>query len=137
MWRTKTKIDISPPVSYELKQLHSLLADTTITWSISIGHVIPRDAQFTSLGDACGTGGGAFCHKLQYWFDILWSPRVRKAFDAGVIHINLLEFVVVLIQLAAAITRSEESTPIVSNCPSDFGRGWLSCQCSVNSLDSR
>ena len=117
LWRTKTKIDIPKPVSHELQQLHALLNNPTINWSISIGHVIPRDAQFTSLGDACGTGGGAFCHELKYWFDILWSPRVRKAFDTGTIHINLLEFAVVLIQLAAAITRSEEPIPIVAMPP--------------------
>jgi hypothetical protein len=117
LWRTKTAIPIPPSVTHELHQLHQHLADTTRPWSISIGHVVPRDPQFTSLGDACGTGGGAFCHELEYWFDILWSTETRTAFVAGQIHINLLEFVVVLLQLAAAVTRAEEAQPITPMPP--------------------
>lgn len=108
LWRTKTPIPIPPPVTYELKALHRQFSDFSRPWSISIGHVVPRDAQFTSLGDACGTGGGAYCHDLEYWFDVIWSPLTRQQFNAGSIHINILEFVVVILQLAAAITRAEE-----------------------------
>ena len=60
------------------------------------------------LGDACGTGGGAFCDELRYWFDIIWSTRTQQLFNCGQAHINILEFIVVLLQLAAAITRSEQ-----------------------------
>ena len=108
LWKSNTPISLSEAVQFELRQLHSHLADTNRPWSISIAHVIPRDAQFTSLGDACGTGGGAFCNELEYWFDIVWAPTTRSAFLAGNIHINLLEFIVVIIQLAACITRAEQ-----------------------------
>ena len=107
LWRTKTAITIPDSVRHEIYQLHAHLADITKPWSISIGHVIPRDAQFTSLGDACGIGGGAYCHELQYWFDVIWSDQTRQNFVAGRIHINLLEFIIVLLQLAATITRAE------------------------------
>ena len=80
LWKSNTPISLSEAVLFELHQLHSHLADTNPSWSISIAHIIPRDAQFTSLGDTCGTGGGAFCHKLQYWFDIVWTPATRSAF---------------------------------------------------------
>ena len=109
LWRTKSAIGLTEPVIHELQQLYNILADTSRPWSISIGHVVPRDAQFTSIGDACGIGGGAFCHELRFWFDIVWSDRTQSQFVEGKIHINLLEFIVVLIQLAAAICRAEES----------------------------
>ena len=108
IWKTKTIIPLPAPVQFELENLYSILADAQRPWSISIGHVVPRDAQFTSLGDACGTGGGAFCDELRYWFDIIWSPRTQQLFNCGQVHINILEFIVVLLQLAAAITRSEQ-----------------------------
>lgn len=75
---------------------------------MNIGHVIPRDPQFTSFGDACLRGGGAFCHKLQFWFDMHWSEATKRAIAADEIHINLMEFVVVIVQLAASITLLEE-----------------------------
>ncbi|KAI2489086.1 hypothetical protein MHU86_25515 [Fragilaria crotonensis] len=74
-----------------------------------VGHVIPRDPQFTSFGDACLTGGGAFCHDLQFWFDMHWSERTKRAIAVNKIHINLMEFVVVIVQLAATITLMEET----------------------------
>ena len=115
LWRTKSAISIPLSVTNELRQLHEHLADPSRDWSISIGHVVPREPQFTSIGDACGIGGGAFCHELRFWFDVIWSEKVQSYFVAGKIHINLLEFIVVLIQLAAAITRAEE--PAGSDIP--------------------
>ncbi|KAI2510867.1 hypothetical protein MHU86_3488 [Fragilaria crotonensis] len=109
IWKTKTTIKLTEAVAFEIRNIESLLANKDRPWSISIGHVIPRDAQFTSLGDACGIGGGAFCHELQYWFDVVWSDHTRQQFNIGKIHINILEFVVVLLQLAAAITRDEQA----------------------------
>jgi hypothetical protein len=57
-WQTKTAIAIPPSVTHKIKALHPHLADTTRPLAISIGHVVPRDPQFTSIGDACGIGGG-------------------------------------------------------------------------------
>jgi hypothetical protein len=75
---------------------------------MQIGHVIPRDPQFTSTGNACLTGGGAFCHELQYWFDIAWSANTKNAIEKGSIHINMMEFIIVILQLAATIAIVEE-----------------------------
>jgi hypothetical protein len=108
LWQTKSTISLPPSVIRELRQSYNHLADQSRDWCISIGHLVPRDAQFTSIGDASGIGGGAFCHELQFWFAVIWSDTVKSQFMAGRIHINLLEFIVVLLQLAAAICRAEE-----------------------------
>ena len=108
LWSTKSKIALTKVVIDELAYLHSLLADPNYKWEMQIGHVIPRDPQFTCTGDACLTGGGAYCHELQYWFDVMWSPRVTEAIGNNKIHINMMEFVVVILQLAATIVAVEE-----------------------------
>ena len=109
LWKSNTPISLSVVVLFELKKLHAHLADPNRPWSISIAHIIPRDAQFTSVGDACGTGSGVFCHELRFWFDNAWAPKTRAGFLAGEIHINILEFIVVILQPAACITRAEQS----------------------------
>jgi hypothetical protein len=109
LWSKKTKITITAAVRDELTYLHSLLADQNYAWEMHIGHVIPRDPQFISTGDACLTGGGAYCHELQYWFDVVWSERITNAIEKGSIHINMMEFVIVILQLAATIATVEEN----------------------------
>jgi hypothetical protein len=108
LWTKKAKITIAQPVKAELAHLHRLLADPTYKWEMNIGHVIPRDPQFTSFGDACLKGGGAFCHELQFWFDMHWSDTTKQAIATNDIHINVMEFIVVIVQLAATITILEE-----------------------------
>ena len=108
LWSKNAKIAIEPAVKTELANLHTLLADPQYKWEMHIGHVIPRDPQFTSFGDACLKGGGAFCHELQFWFDMHWSDATKQAIEANEVHINVMEFVVVIVQLAATITLLEE-----------------------------
>ena len=108
LWTTSSKIKMTPLVHRELVQVYEHLRDPSKIWEMQIGHVIPRDATFTSIGDACTAGGGAFCDELQFWFDTIWSPRTRAALIANQLHINVMEFVVVLLQLAAVITIAEE-----------------------------
>ena len=81
---------------------------------MQIGHVISRDPQFTSFGDACLTAGGAFCDTLEFWFDIPLSTKTKQAIANELIHINLLEFTVVIIQLAAVISITEENNLVPS-----------------------
>jgi hypothetical protein len=110
LWSTKSKIALTTTVQDELSYLHSLFANPNYKWEMQIGHIIPRDPQFTCTGDACLTGGGAYCHELHYWFDVMWSPRVTDAINKSKIHINMMEFVVVVLQLAATIAVVEESS---------------------------
>ena len=109
LWSQKVKVPITQAVRGELTAVYNLIANPLYKWEMHIGHVIPRDPQFTSFGDACLTAGGAFCDTLEYWFDIHWSAKTRKGIADATIHINLLEFAVAIIQLAAAITISEET----------------------------
>lgn len=108
LWATSSKIAMTPAVLRELTQIYEHLRDPSKPWEMQIGHVIPRDATFTSIGDACTAGGGAFCDDLHYWFDTMWSLKTRAALVNNQIHINVMEFIVVLLQLAAVVTLAEE-----------------------------
>jgi hypothetical protein len=104
LWNTDAKHTISKYLRIELQFLCEYLADNSQPWSMRIGHIIPRDTHIQSAGDACLRGGGAHCHILEFWFDNAWSAEVirRTKLDAGhkhYIHINALEFVVVVLQL--------------------------------------
>ena len=108
LWSSKAQIILTQQVRSCLTTIHDKLADTSQCWAQLIGYIIPRDPHVISLGDASLTGGGACCEHLAYWFNIVWSPRVccgvkEKADHADFVHINSLEFIVVLLQMAAAI----------------------------------
>ena len=108
LWATSTKTTVTVPVQHELRQIHAHMSNCTVPWEMKIAHVIPRDPQITSIGDACLTGGGAYCTELSYWFDIVWSAKTKENLEKKVLHINLLEFTVVILQLAAVITCIDE-----------------------------
>jgi hypothetical protein len=73
--------------------------------------MMSRNSGTSSIGDACLTGGGAYCTKLSYWFDIVWSAKTKESLEKKDLHINLLEFTVVILQLTVVITCIEEPKP--------------------------
>ena len=87
---------------------------TTDLWDVPLGLIVPRDCHLSSRGNASFVGGGAYCSAFQFWFDLAWSRRVvkgatrTKPSSNEYVHINALEFIVVIIQLSVVITRLEE-----------------------------
>jgi hypothetical protein len=116
LWRTRQTIHVTKFVRRELEYLHTYLTNHENRWAISIGHLVPRSPTFTTKGNASNLGGGAYCQDLLFWFSIIWSPEIRRRVNlhkkhAGRIHINCLEFVVALLQLAAVTTRLQAVVP--------------------------
>ena len=112
LWHSNSKFDIPDQVKQILKLLQDWLRDPAVKWERSIAHWIIRDATFVSAGDASQVAGGGLSTELQYWFDVHWSERVKQGCRRDpkhpeYIHINVLEFIVVVIQVAAAITALE------------------------------
>jgi hypothetical protein len=112
LWRTKKRFPITSLVHAEIQYLHSYLSDLSNPWEVLIGHVVPRCPNYRSAGDASQTGGGAINDSLGFWFDCRWNPRIL----AGVhfnskhrdyVHINCLEFVVLLLQIVACVVYLE------------------------------
>ena len=116
IWNTRQKFAVSGPVAATIAHLHEYVASTESPWEVPLGLAIPRDPHFWSRGDASLRGGGAYCPGLRFWFDISWSPRtlhgIRNVSPSHpeFVHINGLEFIVVVLQFAAIKTRLEALT---------------------------
>jgi hypothetical protein len=118
IWNSWSKIRTTPTICNTLGLLRDYLANPANPWEISIGHVIKREPTFVSFSDASNEAGGAFCADLQFWFNIHWNEKIRKgrklsSRNPNYIHINCLEFVVVVIQIAAVLTRLQDLPPEV------------------------
>lgn len=78
-------------------------------WEAKIGFAIPRSPHADTTGDASFLGGGGYSRTLKYWFQILWSPQVctccthQAPSNKLYIHINTLEFLVLVVKLATTI----------------------------------
>jgi hypothetical protein len=112
LWNWKQSIPKSTNLHRDLLAIQQSLR--TEPWEIYIPQMIPRDPHFHSVGDASTLAGGAVSHDLHYWFVIFWSERIRAGTKVNpkhkdYIHINCLEFMVVLMQVVATIVRLESS----------------------------
>jgi hypothetical protein len=112
LWHSKATFTIPAATKPVLRYLQESLSNPEVKWEKSIAHWIPRDPTFVSAGDASHIAGGAMIEELEVWFDVYWTARVRRGCklppsDPAFIHINVLEFIVVLLQLAACIVAEE------------------------------
>ena len=116
LWHTRQKFTVDTAMRQAIGHLLSYLDETASPWEVPLGLIVPRDPHFSSRGDASHSGGGAYCDQLEFWFDIAWSPKTIhgvkyiKPGQPGFVHINFLEFIVVILQLAAVRVRLTTST---------------------------
>ena len=118
LWATKQRSKVTDEVADSVSNLLHFLTVTEDPWEVPLGLIVPRVPHFWSRGDASKKGGGAYCPGLGFWFDLTWSDRVVKGVRdlslspkaADYVHINSLEFIVVVLQLAAIKVRLESLT---------------------------
>ena len=116
LWTSGAKMNMTPEIRLGLQALYEYLSARHRPWKTPIAFIIKRVPHFVSLGDASEDGGGAYCDSLEFWFDIIWSDKVKlglkaKPGDRNYVHINSLEFIVVILQLIAVILRLQNLTP--------------------------
>jgi hypothetical protein len=116
IWTRRMSMCLDEPLRHALTQLQLYVSNTSRPWEAKIGTIIPRDPQVEAFGDASELGGGGFCPELHFWFDVLWSQQVRDALllpsdSPHFIHINMLEFVVVILTVAAILVAFQTLTP--------------------------
>lgn len=78
--------------------------------------LIPREPSFETWGDASLVAGGGFSLALKFWYTVEWPDNVKLRTirylpkgDQHLISINLLEYAVVILGLAASILAWEEA----------------------------
>ena len=120
VWANNVTMKHTQRITGELEYICQYLEDPSNRWEISIGHVIDRDHTWQTAGDASHVGGGALCYDLEFIIDCRWSDSLRHAIhldpkDDRFVHINHLEFVVILLQYAAVIQLIEDGEVLLAN----------------------
>ena len=121
LWSTRQRHAIAAEIQASLEHLLVYTTDTTDPWDVPLGLIIPRDYHLSSRGDASFARGRAYCLTFRFWFDTAWSPRTikgatrTKTSSDKHVHINGLEFIVVILQLAAVLTRLEDCDAGISD----------------------
>jgi len=129
LWATKQRHAVTPEIRASLQHLLAYTTDTADPWDVPLSLIVPREHHVSSRGDASLTGGGAYCSAFHFWFDLVWSRRTvkgatrTKSSAEGFVHINALEFIVVIIQFAAVITRLEDCDQGLSDYSAYFPNG--------------
>ena len=77
MYKCKQKNFISKPMRVKSKLIKEVLSDSNkYSLSIPIAHVVSRDPEFVSYGDAFLEAGGGFSHNLFWWY-VEWPLRIK------------------------------------------------------------
>ena len=112
LWRSRCTFLTPPEVNKDLRLIQDWLRDPLVKWEKLIPHWLPRDPTFVIAGDASQTAGGALSEDLRFWFDVHWTQRIQRGCKLepkhpDFVHINCLEFIVALLQLAACTVAVE------------------------------
>lgn len=122
LYKSRANIKTSPRVRDELQRILHMLQDETYRWEMSIAHIVPRSPHFVPTGDSSELAGGAHCKELECWYTALWSDRLRQAIalppkHPAAVHINILEYIVVILELAMAIVCLEDEAHMLHLFP--------------------
>ena len=138
---------IPPSMKREINILRQMIADDTISLSTPFGHIVPRVPQFNQGGDACKYGGGGWSTDLRYWwhlpFDEEWVRRAHLPNNktGKYISMNVLEMVIVVINLAAAIFFCDSDKidlsryPVLRSwCDNTSACSWVNYRCKESMI---
>ncbi len=90
---------------------NKLKPDSGIEWEMTLVHLIPRTSFATTIGDSLLEGAGGFSVTLGFWWHICFPDKVvwrtlqfKTSNNNGtLVSINVLEFVMVIINYCAAL----------------------------------
>jgi len=117
IWNSKKRFHITNTLRKELKLLHHIFPNLNdFPFITPIAHIIDRTPDFVAKGDACLDGAGGFSEHLTFWWFLEWPPSVKNrtlkhfikyyhGMQGNMLFINLLEYIAIIISLAAAATR--------------------------------
>ena len=109
LWNMRIRCPITGPMRHALRNILAYVRSTTTPWEAKIGLVVPRAPCGDTTGDASLIGGGGYSIKLMFWFQVAWSARVHRCATElsstakHFLHVNLFEFLVLLLEFAAVI----------------------------------
>lgn len=112
IWNHNLKHNVTRGMKQDLHLLREYLSKDFQYWEVPISHLVPRIPDFQSHGDACLNSGGGWSSSLKFWWYYAWPKEVREKtlkywkrdfiIEGERVSINLLEFLVIIINYAAA-----------------------------------
>ena len=129
-YKCQHKVFINKSMKSELKLIINILSNPKkYKLETPISHIVKREPDFTTYGDACLEAGGGFCENF-FWWHVEWPDKIKAltlknltvsrkcTFSKKLISINLLEFLVEIINYAAVtILFQSNLTPCKNNYP--------------------
>ncbi len=121
-----------------------LLPKSGICWESLVAHIIPRMPTFITFGDSCLKGARGYSPSLSFWWHLSFSEEVklctllhkRDNTDGWLISINVIEFVIVIINYYAAFhmvlgtNPTNDSYPVLLNITDNKSTlSWTTCAC--------
>ena len=143
-FKSRHKFRVPPTLAEELEIFRAWLhPDSEIEWACPMGHLFPRTPLGKTRGDACLHGGGGYSIKLRFWWHLAWPmPIVRRTKlhlennkSGKLISINVLEFIAIIINYAAAYTAilqdgCDDPHPVIFNeTDSTNAASWANQHC--------
>ena len=114
-------------MKYELNMMINILSKPKeYNLETPIAHIVKRDPDFITFGDACLEAGGGYSDNL-FWWHVEWPETIKKLtlkhlkisrrckISKELVSINLLEFVVEIINYAAIIVFFRENPKTCSH----------------------
>ena len=119
LWSKRATFKVTATMIQCLQVLSDYVHSTDTPWDVPIGLIVPRVPHFVSTGDASFVGCGGACPALAFWFDLPWTEATRLRFTLGpqspqYLHINDMEFLTIILMLAAIHTRLQTLPPTVA-----------------------
>lgn len=114
IWRSNQQLKIDNNLRDELGRILAFLQNKKNQWEKSIAHIIQREPNTESWGDASQMGIGFWSEHLEVFYCLAWPIEIHQRFklkpgNKRYIHINEGEFVAIIIQMAAVIHIHENS----------------------------
>ena len=113
---SKIKCHMNKSMHVELSFLGEILAnEEKYPLQTPIAHLVEREADFHTFGDACLNAAGGYCDSPKFWWHLQlpdwirartmkhWKLMVKEKTTDKLISINILEFVVEIINYATLI----------------------------------
>ena len=140
------------PVSLkqELQMIKQVLKDDSIKLSTPLAHIVPRHHNFVTACDACKFGGGgwstdlAYIWDLQFPQDIVDRAHLKNNKRGKLVSINSLEFLCVIVNMAAAICALAQGIPcndpypvLLNLCDNVSACAWVNFRCKESLIGRR
>jgi hypothetical protein len=142
--------NINKTMRYEIEFFcNKLKPDSGIEWEMPIAHLIPRTPFAMTIGDSLLVGAGGFSTTLGFWWHICFLDEVVQGTlqfktnnnNSMLVSINVLEFVMVIINYCAALHVVQTSPitndphPVILNVTANFSAlSWTLHTCKQSKI---